>query len=66
MPGDRIVAVDGKPIASFEELQVVVRDSPGVPLTFTIERAGQSLDLPRDAAARPRSPTASARCTASG
>ncbi len=45
-PGDRIVAVDGKPIASFEELQVVVRDSPGVTLAFTIERAGQKLDLP--------------------
>ncbi len=45
-PGDRIVAVDDKPIASFEELQVVVRDSPGVTLTFTIERAGQRLDLP--------------------
>jgi regulator of sigma E protease len=45
LPGDRIVAVNGDPIASFEELQVVVRDRPGVPLTFTIQRAGQSLDL---------------------
>ena len=32
LPGDRIIAVDGKPIASFEELQVVVRDSAGRPL----------------------------------
>jgi regulator of sigma E protease len=44
-PGDRIVAVDGEPIASFEDLQGVVRDSPGKTLTFTIERAGRTLDL---------------------
>ena len=44
-PGDRIVAVDGAPLASFEDLQGVVRDRPGVALTFTIERAGRTLDL---------------------
>jgi regulator of sigma E protease len=44
-PGDRIIAVDGEPLASFEELQLVVRDSPGVPLTFTIERAGERLEV---------------------
>ncbi|MGH6944776.1 MAG: RIP metalloprotease RseP [Geminicoccaceae bacterium] len=40
-PGDRIVAVNGNEIESFEQLQVVVRDSPGVPLTFAIERQGE-------------------------
>jgi regulator of sigma E protease len=43
--GDRIVAVDGEPLASFEELQLIVRGSPDVALTFTIERAGRQLDV---------------------
>lgn len=46
LPGDRIVAVDGEALESFEELQVVVRGSPGETLTFTIERNGETLDLP--------------------
>src|ERR687898_802220 len=45
-PGDRILAVDGEPIDSFEELQIVVRNRPGETLTFTIERAGETLDVP--------------------
>src|SRR5688572_22064459 len=44
-PGDRIVAVNGEPLGSFEELQLVVRDSPGVPLSFTIERAAERLEV---------------------
>lgn len=44
-PGDRIVAANGQPIGSFEDLQGVVRNSPGVALTFTIERAGRTLDV---------------------
>jgi regulator of sigma E protease len=45
MPGDRILAVNGEPIESFEELQIVVRGRPAETLTFTIERAGESLDV---------------------
>jgi regulator of sigma E protease len=45
VPGDRIVAVDGDPIASFEELQTIVRGNPGETLTFTIQRAGEKLDV---------------------
>jgi regulator of sigma E protease len=45
LPGDRIVAVDGDPIPSFEELQLVVRSHPDQPLTFTIEREGAMLDI---------------------
>ncbi|MGH6896684.1 MAG: RIP metalloprotease RseP [Geminicoccaceae bacterium] len=45
MPGDRIVAVDGEPIESFEQLQGIVRGSPEETLTFTIGRAGETLDL---------------------
>ncbi|HEX6142660.1 MAG TPA: RIP metalloprotease RseP [Geminicoccaceae bacterium] len=44
-PNDRIVAVDGTPIASFEELQEIVRTAPGEPLAFTIERAGETLEV---------------------
>ena len=36
LPGDRITAVDGQPIASFEDLQAVVRDNAGQPLTFAL------------------------------
>lgn len=45
LPGDRIVAVDQEPLESFEQLQGIVRFQPDVPLTFTIERDGESLDL---------------------
>jgi regulator of sigma E protease len=46
LPGDRIVAVDGETLASFEELQLVVRDSPDTTLLFGIERDGTTLELP--------------------
>ena len=45
LPGDRITAVDGEPIASFEELQSVVFASEGRPLRVSVEREGQPLDL---------------------
>ncbi|MGI9434478.1 MAG: RIP metalloprotease RseP [Geminicoccaceae bacterium] len=44
--GDRIVAVDGEPLLSFEDLQIIVSQSPGVDLVFTVDRGGQALDLP--------------------
>lgn len=44
--GDRIVAVDGEPLVSFEDLQAIVSQSADIELTFTIEREGESLDLP--------------------
>ena len=45
MPGDRIMAVETDPLESFEELQLIVRGHPAEPLTFTIERAGETLDV---------------------
>jgi regulator of sigma E protease len=45
VPGDRIIAVDGDSIESFEELQTIVRSQPEEILTFTIERAGESSDV---------------------
>jgi regulator of sigma E protease len=44
-PGDRIVAVGGAPLESFEELQAIVRTSPGDPLTFSIEREGGPMEI---------------------
>lgn len=44
-PGDKIVAVDGSAIESFEDLQGVVRDSAGTPLRFAVQRGGQPVEL---------------------
>ena len=42
-PGDKITAVDGKPVKLFYgELQGIVEDSKGKPLVFTIERGGRT------------------------
>jgi regulator of sigma E protease len=38
--GDRIVAVDGEPVADFPSLVKLVQPQPGKTLEFTIERAG--------------------------
>lgn len=50
-PGDQILAVNGREIESFEALQLIVREAPGQPLTFTLDRDGETLQLvvtPRD------------------
>ena len=38
--GDRIVAVDGRPIADWRELPPYIRARPGQPITFVVERDG--------------------------
>ncbi len=45
MPGDRVTAVDGTAVESFENLQLLVRDNAEVPLAFTIERDGEVFDV---------------------
>lgn len=45
-PGDLITAVDGQPIASFNDLQRIVGISAGEPLQITVDRAGQALVIP--------------------
>jgi len=45
-PGDLVTAVDGQPIASFNELQRAVGISAGQTLQVTISRAGKTLTLP--------------------
>jgi regulator of sigma E protease len=46
LPGDRITAVDGSPIESFEQLQANVFDGEGRPMLLTIERGGETIELP--------------------
>jgi regulator of sigma E protease len=43
--GDLIVAIDGSAVASFNEVQKIVYSSADQALTFTLDRAGQKLDL---------------------
>jgi regulator of sigma E protease len=45
LPGDRITAVDGTAIQSFEDLQALVRNSAGTPLRFTITRDGEAREF---------------------
>ncbi len=44
-PGDVVQSIDGRPVASFVDMQKVVSASSGVPLTFGVERAGQAVSL---------------------
>lgn len=43
--GDRIVAVDGKALASWDDILPIVRDNPGRPTAFDIVRNGQRMTL---------------------
>ncbi len=44
-PGDRIVAVDGTPVAAVSDITPVIRDSAQTPITVTVERDGAQQDL---------------------
>jgi regulator of sigma E protease len=44
-PGDVVVAIDGRPIATFAEMQRVVSTNAGQRLTVTLERGGTRLDV---------------------
>jgi regulator of sigma E protease len=43
--GDRIVAVDGRPVRSPSDVAVATNAKPGVPLAFRIERDGAARDV---------------------
>ncbi len=45
LTGDRIKAIDGKPIEKWEELAAQIHNNPGRAMRFTIERAGDQFDL---------------------
>jgi regulator of sigma E protease len=42
--GDRVVAVDGRPIEDFKDIVDAVQPNPGKTLTFRIERDGRTFD----------------------
>jgi regulator of sigma E protease len=44
-PGDVVVAIDGKTVASFSDMQRIVSGSAGVPLEVTVDRAGIRVNL---------------------
>jgi len=43
--GDRIVAIDGRPIEKWEELATQIHKSPGRGVRLTVDRAGQKFDV---------------------
>ncbi len=53
-PGDRIVAIDGEPIADWNALSEAIRGSEGRSLDFTLERDGAQLVLPIQPKSAPR------------
>lgn len=44
--GDVILAIDGEPIESFLDLQRIVSTSAGLTLTLTVQRGGETIELP--------------------
>ncbi len=44
--GDQLLAVDGEPVADFPELVSLVQPNAGRTLVFSLERAGQRLEVP--------------------
>ena len=52
LPGDRIVSIDGTDVASFPDVQRIVKKSAGTALRFTVERDKKMVDVavtPKDA-----------------
>lgn len=45
MRGDRIVAIDGRPLEKWEELATQIHKGPGRPVRLIVERAGHRFDL---------------------
>lgn len=43
--GDRIVSVDGRPVDDWESLPPYIRENPGRPITFVVERDGARVTL---------------------
>ncbi|MQX19451.1 RIP metalloprotease RseP [Sinorhizobium meliloti] len=46
LPGDRLLSIDGKPIATFDDVRRYVSVRPELPITVRIEREGAAIDLP--------------------
>ncbi len=46
LAGDRLVAIDGENVKTFEDVRRYVAVRPATPITVTVERNGQQLNLP--------------------
>ncbi|NTJ42453.1 RIP metalloprotease RseP [Agrobacterium larrymoorei] len=46
MPGDRLLAIDGEKVVTFEDVRRYVSIRPGTQIAVTVERNGQELSLP--------------------
>ncbi|HEU4476603.1 MAG TPA: RIP metalloprotease RseP, partial [Methyloceanibacter sp.] len=44
-PGDIVLRIDGRQIANFGEMQEIVSSSPGLTLTFVVDRKGDQIEL---------------------
>ena len=44
-PGDRLVSVDGQPIADWNDSTALIRDHPGEPIEIVVDRGGQQMTL---------------------
>jgi len=44
--GDTILAVDGEPMADFDDIKAAVAIHPGERMIFTVEREGERVDIP--------------------
>jgi regulator of sigma E protease len=44
-PGDLVIAIDGRPVDSFNDMQRIVATSSGKTMEFTIERGGRQIKL---------------------
>ena len=45
LAGDTVISIDGKPIANFSEMQEIVSASPGLTLSFVVNRSGNQVEL---------------------
>ncbi|MBH0229308.1 RIP metalloprotease RseP [Halobacillus yeomjeoni] len=45
MAGDRIVAIDGEPVSTWEEFTLIVREHPDKEISLTVEREGQNENI---------------------
>ena len=46
IPGDLLLRIDGNPIATFDDVQRYVSIRPGVPMTLTVRRGGEEVNIP--------------------
>ncbi len=53
-PGDRLVAIDGKPVRSIDDHQEAILFSPGKKLTYRVERAGKTVECAVTVGTHPR------------